>query len=227
MLFYSADSLITKLVKTYFPDFIQLSLPDAIEKAKTLKQLVFIFFHGGADVHPRLYNEQPILETCFSIERDEEDLFLYHSTPDACHVGICRGSQFLNVMNEGKLWQDVNNHGRSHYVYNNKNERVLVTSTHHQMMIPSTKGQILWTAKESTKRKKYNLSISKFFNDDIEVVFYPNTLSLCMQFHPEYDIHGECGLLFAQLMIKKFHINKSLKYVAKDIVEAPIRIEIF
>ena len=43
-----------------------------------------------------------------------------------------------------------------------------------------------------------------------------------MQFHPEYDIHGECGLLFAQLMIKKFHINKSLKYVAKDIVEAPI-----
>jgi hypothetical protein len=118
-------------------------------------------------------------------------------------VGICRGGQFLNVMNGGRMFQDVNNHAIGHMHKATILESgvvVDVTSTHHQMMRPNRdKGIVLMEANPKLATKKEYMAYNEggaqpdgwaVYNapeeDDIESVFYPDTLSLCYQPHPEW-----------------------------------------
>jgi carbamoylphosphate synthase small subunit len=133
-------------------------------------------------------------------------------------LGICRGAQFLTVMNGGSLIQDVNHHTGNHGIKLSKTDApdnwkkgysMNVTSTHHQMMDPAKT-----LNKSEYKIIGYALGLSdhymieengKAFNcldrmiedygvdvdgktvvGEPEIVFYPNTKCLCMQFHPEY-----------------------------------------
>jgi hypothetical protein len=74
-------------------------------------------------------------------------------------VGICRGGQFLNVMNGGDMWQDVDGHGLAgtHLAYSMVEELPMpfeVTSTHHQMIRPNEKtARLLLTAYEATRKE--------------------------------------------------------------------------
>lgn len=67
---------------------------------------------------------------------------------------------------------------------------IRVTSTHHQMMIPTDSAIVLGTARESLERNSPNYSeigLPKFEGKlDTEVVFYDDTNCLCFQPHPEY-----------------------------------------
>lgn len=65
---------------------------------------------GGADVSPARY----CARTCFSNvtsapARDAQDFALYHRSEQlgAAVLGICRGSQVMNVARGGTLWQDL------------------------------------------------------------------------------------------------------------------------
>jgi hypothetical protein len=61
-----------------------------------------------------------------------------------------------------------------------------VTSTHHQMMRPSTDGEILAIAhRAKTFLSANNLPKPRF---DTEVVWYNGFKTLCYQPHPEYDV---------------------------------------
>lgn len=157
-------------------------------------------FPGGADINPKLYGEEPLQYTFFREEADNNDLALWDKVKnnnDIFKVGICRGGQFLNVMNGGKLWQHVDNHrlgiSRTHRSINllpipgTKYERsavVQLTSTHHQMMIPDKSGHVLCIANES--QNFYSADEKREPSDyDVEVVWYPNTRCLCFQPHPE------------------------------------------
>lgn len=118
-------------------------------------------FTGGADVSPHLYGEHTHASTSAYLKRDEEEIEIYNfanqlGLPKA---GICRGGQFLNVMNGGKMYQDVDNHAikgtHEAYIVGNLIP-IQVSSTHHQMMRPNTKPEadchILMTAALSTRK---------------------------------------------------------------------------
>ncbi len=156
----------------------------------------FILFSGGSDVTPELYGAKQHRRTgpCDS-KRDKYESSLFAKFMDNPKIGICRGGQFLNVMSGGKMYQHVDGHLGNHILHDcDTEDKVLVTSTHHQMMFPSDKGQIICTAQQSsfreTDEREYLEGIDYPAGSDIEVVFYPHTNSLCYQPHPEYGLQS-------------------------------------
>ena len=148
-------------------------------------------FTGGADVSPHLYGEAPHPRTHTSPARDESEVHAFNvirkmGKPMA---GICRGGQFLNVMNGGAMFQHVDAHTRSHEIFTPDGERIcFATSTHHQMMIPSKDAEIIAIANESSQREYMDKGGPQYLtgaHDDTEVVYYDATKSLCFQPHPE------------------------------------------
>lgn len=159
-------------------------------------------FTGGADVDPGLYNEITLPLTMTDERRDKRDQLLYKEYPDVPKVGICRGGQFLNVINGGAMWQHVNNHGLvgGHPIVNllkipklEPFKTVMATSTHHQMMIAGEDAEIIAIAVDGTKENKGLATKYQSANSsrktpeyDTEVVWYEKTRSLCFQPHPEF-----------------------------------------
>lgn len=148
-----------------------------------------IIFNGGADIGTSIYGETPIYRGIPAIPsvRDQYEIDIFDKFKDQkLFVGICRGAQLLNCLNGGTLWQDVNNHGRDHMMLDTRtNERIPITSTHHQMMRPGKDAQIWGVSSESTRKQAENdHRIEK--EQDMEVVWYPVNSSLCIQGHPEY-----------------------------------------
>lgn len=110
-------------------------------------------------------------------------------------VGICRGAQLLNVMNGGKLHQHVTGHGTSHRMRTLTDDEFRVTSTHHQMMIPAEDHQLLG----------YAIDIAFAGSQpEPEVVWYPRTKSMCVQFHPERLEETSAGYQYFQKLLKDF-----------------------
>lgn len=169
-----------------------------------LEDADLVQFVGGADVNPALYGQHPHSTTSFDTERDarEMDIYLDSLEMGIPMAGICRGGQFLNVMNGGSMYQHVDNHGlaKTHKAWlSGAVLPINVTSTHHQMMDPNYDVDylILMTAHES--KRKYSMSKSEFGvyeavsyppmdrPTDVEAVYYRDTNCLCFQPHPEYS----------------------------------------
>lgn len=161
-----------------------------------------IIFNGGADIGTSMYEEKPIGRGIPEkpSPRDQAEMNLYYKYREKkLLLGICRGAQILNVLNGGKLWQDVNNHGRSHFMtILATGQKMWITSTHHQMMRPHSSGKVLAIADESTAkhadRDSWSPRGGAFFADDhkdTEIVWYPSSGSLCIQGHPEYVPNSE------------------------------------
>ena len=111
------------------------------ELTDVLEEADIVLFTGGEDVDPSLYECEPHPSTYSNIERDRKEKEIFDSVrPDQLCLGICRGSQFLCVMNGGLLIQDVSNHAlyTTHTIINAKSDydRYEITSTHHQMQYP-------------------------------------------------------------------------------------------
>ena len=146
-----------------------------------------ILFTGGEDVSPKLYDE-PNLYSYTDYTRDRAEKQLWERAVEAgvpC-LGICRGSQFLTVMNGGKLVQDVKGHAirGSHKMYTVDDREIMVSSTHHQMMIPGGNHLLIgWGIHGKDKKNGWGQKIHQEL--DPEVVFYPNTNNLAVQYHPE------------------------------------------
>jgi hypothetical protein len=166
-------------------------------------------FQGGADINPALYDEKPMPRTVFNKDRDRIDLDAWEQAHDKIKVGICRGGQFLNVMNEGSMWQHVNNHMGSHVITNlleipgsvfGAGSEIKVTSDHHQMMIPNLHyGEVLGICDRATEFVTDNPD-REYPKYDTEIVFYGGTQSLCFQAHPEYNFEAFCRTYFFKLM---------------------------
>ena len=154
-------------------------------------------FCGGADVSPSLYNEQSHVTTCSNPERDiyEARIFELAFEQDKAIVGICRGAQFVHVMNGGKLFQDVNNHavhGTHHTSIEADRFKHLaphgfgVSSTHHQMMAEG-RGEVIVASRMSNRKETSTGPIVITPQErDLECVYHEATSSLCYQPHPEF-----------------------------------------
>jgi carbamoylphosphate synthase small subunit len=177
------------------------TLVDNIDEAVSLIQ-----FTGGEDVDPSYYGETKHPQTYSNPRRDAAEAAVYNEWVGKLPMaGICRGGQFLNVMNGGKMWQHINNHatGQRHDAYCEVTETVYsVTSTHHQMMLPAPHAKLLLHARESTLRmgpEEYEEGLLV----DFEALLYANTQCLCFQPHPEYvSINDECQDLYFNYLEK-------------------------
>lgn len=169
-----------------------------------------VVFTGGEDVSPAYYGEVNVGSYC-NPQRDAEEAMIFDRWKDVPKVGICRGGQFLNVMSGGRMWQDTDRHGRYHSLRDLLTGRdIYVSSTHHQMMRPSGLAEIVGTADESTYRmaaRAYQVKSLDFYHD-IEVLYYPETKSLCFQPHPEYHDAGATETYFFELLERFFKFNE-------------------
>ena len=168
---------------------------------KNIHEADLVQFTGGEDVSPFLYGEAKHKNTGNNPKRDEEEQKVFNFCLGAGipMVGICRGGQFLNVMNGGKMWQDVNNHGGSHTAFALGIGPVTVSSTHHQMMRPNTNKEflVLMNASLSTRKAQMHGTVETVTyvdvnqrgraGDDVESIYYPDTMTLCYQPHPEFN----------------------------------------
>ncbi len=175
-----------------------------------------ICFTGGPDVHPQIYGEEKSLRTNAHMGRDlaEKEIFEEARAKHLPMVGICRGGQFLNVMCGGKLWQHVDGHaGGVHKMYDQiTGEELMVSSTHHQMMIPTEEATIIALADESSEKMRMlgtvgDIHPSKSMSD-VEVVSYPNYNVLCYQPHPEIGVESNrCETYFAELIERELGVS--------------------
>lgn len=156
-----------------------------------ITQADMVVFTGGADVHPYLYGDNQHAYTDTDLERDrrEETVFETAREMDIPMVGICRGAQFLNVMSGGRMYQHVDKHCGDHEITDlQTGEHILVSSTHHQMMMPSSEAVLVASSTLGGSREWYDGQIFKkdVSQEDIEVVYYGHTGCLCFQPHPEF-----------------------------------------
>ena len=166
-----------------------------------IKEADLIQFTGGEDVSPALYGEGRHPRTYNNPNRDTQEEAIFSKAVDLGipMVGICRGGQFLNVMNGGKMWQ----HTQGHAIYGTHkafdvwtDEEIDVTSTHHQIMRSGPTGVVVAVAGglvqnfESMDEAGGIVSIAGA--EEVEVVWYQHTRSLCFQPHPEFHDAKNC-----------------------------------
>ena len=175
----------------------------------SLRLANLIQFTGGSDISPILYGQQMHPLTSAFIMRDRREQYIFnvakkHKIPMA---GICRGGQFLNVMNGGSMWQHCDGHAlsTSHKAVDAMSgEAFDVTSTHHQIMEPNSLLDdmlVVLEAKEGTFREKMpdansfasqKISAIKHKSvNDVEAVWYESSRSFCFQPHPEFQSAGK------------------------------------
>lgn len=114
---------------------------DNHEITENLEDADIVMFTGGEDVDPSLYGCAKHRSTYSNLQRDLEEKAVFEKVkPTQLCIGICRGSQFLCVMNGGLLVQNVSRHASfgTHPIINARDEyeRYDITSTHHQMQYP-------------------------------------------------------------------------------------------
>lgn len=209
--------------------------PEETVTRKTLNKSDLVVFTGGEDVNPQMYGEEKHISTMCNPYRDEIEAEIFHSTLSLKKpmVGICRGAQFLTVMNGGKLVQNVNNHASSagHYIEgvlpgissNSKRRyKFQVTSTHHQMMYPynlpnevykivgfseNISTSMAGFPSEEPSKRVFTSSDGKLRGGKVvepEVVVYPSTASLAVQYHPERAESTEMAVSFFRRAIQAY-----------------------
>jgi carbamoylphosphate synthase small subunit len=162
------------------------------EIATSVEFADLVCFTGGSDVSPAMYFHEQHQTTGPNPHRDHQELQIFrlcieHDIP---MVGICRGGQFLNVCSGGTMYQDVTRHISSHYITDCRTGDVIyVSSTHHQMMKPSERGLLVASSTNEGTRLWWENGVFKkeVSTEDVEVVWYQHTKSLCFQPHPEFD----------------------------------------
>lgn len=167
-----------------------------------LDDINLIIFGGGQDISPALYHHKNVASNCDSApsKRDIQESIIWKEAKNrriTC-LGICRGAQFLCVMDGGWLIQHVNNHaGSNHEVIlrdDPDDERIIeVNSCHHQMMIPNETSLLLGYTKGISTDFCYDVETVGFNDDSLdfylehnpEIVLFSG-VDIGFQCHPEY-----------------------------------------
>lgn len=183
-------------------------------KANSIDKADLVIFTGGPDVDPALYGSLFHPATSVSPERDKKDLEIYHQCYEegVPMLGICRGAQFLAVMNGAKLYQDVDGHYQAHGIWDSIRKTFVanVSSVHHQMAIPHEGMEIIATASKSGNTKWFDGNNFTNKGPEPEVFFYRDTVCLGIQGHPEYRGYPEFAQYSAKLMEDYFLHNPDL-----------------
>lgn len=159
-----------------------------------------ICFTGGADVSPELYGHRN-LGSHNNRDRDEREIEIFRlgQEYEIPMTGICRGSQFLNVMAGGTMVQHLrDSHGGGVHVCDCLDGSSLkVTSSHHQMSVLGEGGVLLgWAERRlSPQALVYDGDLPKNVLDPAdpnqvrvtEAFSYPEKRIFGIQHHPEWQ----------------------------------------
>lgn len=191
-----------------------------------MKDADLVVFTGGEDVDPDFYGHPHHPTTGCSTKRDryEKAEFEEALALKKYMIGICRGSQFLCVMNGGILVQHQQNPGYIHKMKTWDDKIIEITSTHHQAAYPFD------LPKDHYKILGWTEGLSKFHEDgnqkemnppvECEIVYYPKSRCLGIQGHPEAMEKEHDTIVYLQKMLNNF-INNQLP---KDEESASIRV---
>ena len=166
---------------------------------KNPEEADLVYFSGGEDVSPHVYNEPTHPRTYSYPKRDILEMRVYYEARllNIPMVGVCRGGQFLTAMQPGgRLVQDVGGHSMYglHGISIKNKPSILTTSTHHQMMYPFEVNNYELIA-VSSERKSNTYSFGYESGNEVqnlekygepEIVYYPDSKCLAIQGHPEY-----------------------------------------
>lgn len=167
-----------------------------------IKDADIVIFTGGEDVSPEMYRASRHPSTFCNTERDKYEASIFKKVKSSqLVIGICRGSQFVCVMNGGKLVQDVSNHCiYSTHKITDGNIIYDITSTHHQMQypynLPSKDYTVLFKSCPNRSICYEGGCIDKHLidiNGEPEIVLYHKEgmpKCLAIQGHPEYMRKG-------------------------------------
>lgn len=162
-------------------------------KAETVDKADLVVFTGGADVDPQLYGASTHHSTSIDPARDKSDLSLYAE----CYekgipmMGVCRGAQFGWAMLGGQLYQDVDNHNKSHFIYTDAPSQRCITasSVHHQMVKwDDSLGADMLAWCFETRKRNLDASVSNVgaTHKDVEAFWHRDNCFFGVQGHPEY-----------------------------------------
>lgn len=186
------DYAITKMFKEN-----DWRVSDSIES-----HLDLIVFTGGEDLNPRLYGEKPQGAVGWNDHRDQQEKMIYNKYVNKIPMaGICRGGQFLNVMNGGKMIQHIPNHAGDHDVFIEQGFYfggvTPLREGHHQGMIEGPNAVVIGTDVRDQNR---------------EILYYPETKSFCFQAHPEWQ-HKNTETMFFNLLEEFIYGEEAHSYV--------------
>lgn len=189
--FIADDSLAEQIA------FAEMFVRARCTRAPSPLEADLVVFTGGPDVNPIFYGETPHPTTKWDTRRDEADIKIYEQCYNAGipMFGVCRGAQFLHVMNGGKLWQDVDGHVGDHTLWDVKTRHMVqkISSVHHQMCRPNPEGGMILLADSMKARNRWGNESEHVTgtHPDVEAFFYRDTHCLGVQGHPEYRGYHE------------------------------------
>lgn len=172
-----------------------------------------LLFTGGVDVNPELYGENigAYTQRPYS-QRDnyEKEMYDYAVSNNKPMIGVCRGNQFLCVMNGGKLVQD-STHPYMHKMITSDGREIITNSMHHQQALltnvdPNNYILLGWAERISRHHLNGDNVDYRFPTDykEPEVIFWPKTKSIGFQMHPE-AMNPVCDLVkYCQEMVSKY-----------------------
>lgn len=210
--------------KWEYAQFAEWLVRGSCYSALTPEEADLVIFTGGADVDPLLYGEKSHHTTRIDPVRDTDDMALYSkcAAQGIPMMGICRGAQFLAVMNGFKLYQDINNHNGPHDVWDVHNRKLLknVSSVHHQAVIyEQDRGMevIAHSANKANKRWKNPEEQVMGFRPDVEAYFIRDTCCLGIQGHPEYRGYPEFAAWSLKLIEDFIVCNPDIEFNSKSV----------
>jgi len=194
--------------KPYHPlfDFLGDVIYDFSYLDKDPDSIKLIVFTGGSDVQPSFYKEPIGFHTYCDEDRDLQECKIFYKAKylNIPMFGICRGSQFLCVMNGGKLIQHCTGHQRDHYIVLNNKEKFLVSSAHHQMMIPSKNDEIIGWAEPKLSDCYLDGNNKQIdYDKEVEIVKFSDSKSYGVQFHPEIMDENDKGVQYVKNILKE------------------------
>lgn len=203
------------------PNFIEFLVRSQCYMANSLQEADLVLFGGGPDVDPVLYGAKSVHpQTKIDAERDASDVVAYLEAVllGIPMFGVCRGAQFLHVMNGGELYQHVDNHYGDHSLYDIVAKRSVnnVSSVHHQMVRENPDMVVVaktWgKAKEKWLDAETCVESSSPNTGDVEAFFYRDTCCLGVQGHPEYRGYHEFAAWTTKMLYRYVVENPDIEF---------------
>lgn len=201
---------------TLFDTCLEVNPSTFLKAGGKLSKGDVVLFGGGADISPAIYNQKASRysgATDLLSRRDKEEIefFVEAKSLGIPMLGICRGAQLLCALSGGSLYQHVNHHaGQDHDMTTSEGTVLNVCSVHHQMMNPAgTKHELLAWSREVLSNvhlieKEENVPVEV----EPEVVFFPETKALAIQYHPEFMQTNDPAVEYARELVSKLLLSE-------------------
>lgn len=177
-----------------FLQMLDASLVDDPEQADVL------WFTGGEDVDPAIYNQPEHPRTHYNVRRSYQEDQLIKLYPEKFKVGTCRGHQQFHASLGGVLIQHTDRHAGSNHVVKDTNtgEMFEVNSAHHQAVLRTAHVNmevLLVTPEPIASIQQLGANNEQGFEsievvEEIEAAYWPEINAFGVQWHPEWMYGG-------------------------------------